>query len=466
MILNKPAFYTDYYELTMAQGYFLSGRQKDSASFDYFFRNLPFNGGYVVFAGISDVIDHILNLRFHDDEIEYLRKQGFSEDFLYYLHGFSFSGTIYSVKEGEIVFPHQPVVRVEGNLIETQIIETLLLNLLNFESLIATKARRIKFVAKDRKVVDFGLRRAQGFGGIQVSKAAIIGGLDGTSNVFSAKAYDLEVSGTMAHSWIQSFEDEYTAFKKYTDYYPDSTVLLVDTYNTLNSGIPNAIKIARELEDKGHKLKAIRLDSGDLAYLSKKARKLLDNAGLEYVQIAASNQLDEYLIKSLIEQKAPIDFFGVGTRLSTSYDDPALNGVYKLNTINSTPTLKISDNIEKITLPGKKRLVRYLNDDGTFYADGILLEDESATPLIIHPFIPLKKTRVEHFAYTPLMHKVMDNGKVLDMERSVSTISAYVEKQFQLLNEEHKRFDNPHVYKVGISQNHMELRDSLINKLS
>ena len=464
MILTHPAFYTDFYELTMAQGYFLSGRKNDTASFEYFFRKLPFNGGYVVFAGLADFLEHLMTFRFHEDELEYLRSRSFSEQFLDYLRDFRFSGDIYTAKEGEIIFPHEPIVRVNGNIIEAQIIETLLLNILNFESLIATKSSRIKYVAGDRVVLDFGLRRAQGFGGIQVSKASIIGGLDGTSNVYASLAYDLKVSGTMAHSWIQSFENELIAFRSYAEHYPDSCVLLVDTYNTLKSGIPNAITVAKELEKKGHRLKGIRLDSGDLAYLSKKARKMLDTEGLEYVNIAASNQLDEHLIKSLIDQRAPIDLFGVGTRLATSHDNPALDGVYKLNTVNRRPTLKISENVEKITLPAQKNIIRYLNDDGSFYADGILLTEEHDCTYIYHPHFPLKSSKVDGLHSIPLLSQVVKSGELVSNISSVQQSADYAQNQLIKLNDEHKRFDNPHEYKVGISENLMSLRDSLIKQ--
>lgn len=290
MFHNYPATYTDLYELTMAQGYFLSGRQNDSAVFDYFFRKLPFKGGYVVFAGISDFLEILADYHFHEAELDYLKERGFHDAFLSYLKDFRFKGTIRAAREGEIIFNNTPAIIVEGNLIETQIIETLLLNLVNFESLIATKSARLKHAAGNRTVLDFGLRRSQGFGGVQASKASIIGGLDGTSNVYAGLAYGLNISGTMAHSWIQSFEDELTAFRTYAKYYPEHCVLLVDTYDTLEQGIPNAIIIAKELKDQGFALQAIRLDSGDLAYLSKKARKQLDEAGFPDVKIAVSDR--------------------------------------------------------------------------------------------------------------------------------------------------------------------------------
>ncbi|MDZ7806614.1 MAG: nicotinate phosphoribosyltransferase [Gracilimonas sp.] len=314
MILKKPALYTDLYELTMAQGYFLSDRHEQPATFDYFFRRLPFDSGYVIFAGLSDLLQIVNDFKFHEDEIDYLRSQGFKEKFLTYLKDFELKVTIHSVKEGEVVFPNEPILRVEGHLVDTQILETILLNTLNFSSLIATKAARIKQAAGDNPVVDFGLRRSQGLGGLQASKSAMIGGFQGTSNVLAGMQNDIPINGTMAHSWIQSFEDELTAFRTYAQFYPDSSILLVDTYSTLKNGVPNAIKVGKELEKRGHKLVGIRLDSGDLAYFARKSREMLDKAGLEYVKIAVSNQLDEHLIKSLFDQGAPIDLFGVGTK--------------------------------------------------------------------------------------------------------------------------------------------------------
>lgn len=463
--LKRPAIYTDYYELTMAQGYFLAGRKDERASFDYFFRDLPFNGGYVIFAGIADLLDILQNFQFHDDELTYLAKNGFKEEFLSFLRDFELKADIVAAKEGEIVFPKETIVRVEGTLIESQILETLLLNILNFESLIATKASRMKYAAGERKVLDFGLRRAQGFGGIQASKAAIIGGIEATSNVYSSFLHNTRASGTMAHSWIQSFDDELTAFRKYAEYYPDNCILLVDTYDTLASGVPNAIKVGKELEEKGHQLKGIRLDSGDLAYFSRKSRKLLDNAGLDYVKIAASNQLDERIIKSLITQNAPIDLFGVGTRLVTGYETPALDGVYKLTSVNDEPKLKISENVEKITLPGKKQVVRYFDEDGMFYGDGIILQDEKNVDEIFHPYYKSKHSVVTDYESEDLLQPVMKNGKLVNTLPSASESATYARERLTKLNPEHKRFENPHIYKVGISEKLMNLRDNLSRKM-
>ncbi len=463
-LLHDPALYTDYYELTMAQGYYLSGRKDDQAGFDYFFRENPFNGGYVVFAGISDFLAIIDHFSFSSQDLEYLESEGFHSDFLSYLEELDFSPTITSMREGEIVFPREPIVRVEGNLIETQLLETLLLNTLNFESLIATKASRIRQSAGERLVADFGLRRAQGLGGIQASKASIIGGLDSTSNVYAAKSFDLPATGTMAHSWIQSFDSELEAFRKYAEYYPDNCILLVDTYDTLESGVPHAIQVAGELEAKGHQLKGIRLDSGDLAYFARKSRQMLDKAGFDQVKIAASNQLDEYLVKSLIEQSAPIDLFGIGTNLVTGQNSPALDGVYKLNSVNDDPRLKVSENIEKITLPGHKQVVRYFNSDGSFYGDGIVL-DNNEGKVIHHPHYPSKQFKTHSRAKEKLLEPVMREGKRCGTLSSARESANYLQKRKKLLPEEHKRFENPHVYKVGISTSLQKLRDQLIDEM-
>ena len=462
MILKNPALYTDLYELTMAQGYFLSGRHEQTATFDYFFRSLPFDGGYVIFAGLSDLLQIIQDFKFHDDELEYLRSQGFKDEFLEYLKNFKLNVNIHSVKEGEVVFPNEPILRVDGNLVETQILETILLNTLNFSSLIATKAARIKQAAGDNPVVDFGLRRSQGLGGLQASKAAMIGGFQGTSNVLAGMQNDIPVNGTMAHSWIQSFEDELTAFRTYAEYYPDSSILLVDTYSTLKYGVPNAIKVAKELEEKGHKLVGIRLDSGDLAYFARKSREMLDEAGLEYVKIAVSNQLDEHLIKSLFDQEAPIDLFGVGTKLVTAYDNPALDGVYKLSSINGNPTIKISENEEKITLPDAKKVFRYYNKDGSFHSDGIALADEETPDVIYHPYISHRSANVSHLKSEVLQQKVVENGRVIIKIPSLTDSAEYATSRLKKLNSEHKRFDNPHVYKVGLSNDLRELKIELL----
>ena len=453
--------YTDFYELTMAQGYFYSGKKTDTSTFDYFFRTNPYQGGFTVFAGLADFLDMLAQFQFSRSDIEYLRNQGFKSEFLTFLRDFQFTGTIFSVSEGEIVFPNEPVIRVEGNIIECQLIESILLNIINFESLIATKAFRIKQAAGDRIFSDFGLRRAQGLGAIHASRAAFIGGASSTSNVLAAKLFDIPPSGTQAHSWIQSFDSELEAFRAYAKIHPENTILLVDTYNTLNSGIPNAIIVAHEMEKAGYQLKAIRLDSGDLAYLSKKARKILDHAGLEYVKIVASNQLNETVIKSLLnEQGAPIDIFGVGTEMVTGKSDAALDGVYKLSEINGSPRMKISENIEKITLPGKKQLYRFFDEDGKFYRDAILLQEENPadTDVIYHPVYPEKNSRVKGLHWEALLQPVFSSGKVIMDKLSLPQIHHYLMERSALLPDEHKRFISPHLYKVGISKKLLDTR--------
>lgn len=464
-ILERPGLYTDLYELTMAQGYYLSGRSEERATFDYFFRDNPFDGGYVVFAGLGELLETLESLQFHQDELEYLREQGFNSDFLGWLKDFRFRGDILAAREGEIVFPVEPTVRVNAPVIEAQIIETLLLNILNFESLIATKAARITYAAEGRQVLDFGLRRSQGLGGLQASRAAAVGGVQATSNVYAARRYNIPPSGTMAHSWIQSFDDELTSFRSFAEHYPDNCILLVDTYDTLKTGVPNAIRVAKELEERGHRLKGIRLDSGDLAYFAQKSREMLDEAGLDYVKIAASNQLDERLIKSLITQDAPIDLFGVGTRLVTGHETPALDGVYKLSSINKKPKLKISENIEKVTLPGDKAVFRFLNGRDHFYGDGVVRASETQPEMIYHPFFPTQKSKVHEYEKEKLLQPVMKKGEPTIEYPTVAESHEYFTKRFACLNPEHKRFDNPHIYKVGISKELMDLRDHLMEEM-
>lgn len=454
--------YTDHYELTMAQGYFQSMKEETKACFDYFFRKVPYEGGYVVFAGLAELLDMLQRFRFDREDCRYLEKIGFDPGFVSYLKDFRFEADVYAPEEGEVVFPYEPCVRVEGNIIETQLIETLLLNLINFESLIATKASRIKQAAGDKLLMDFGLRRAQGFGGIQASRAAVTGGFDKTSNVYSAFQYGLESTGTMAHSWVQSFPDELTAFRIFAEKFPDSCILLVDTYDTLKSGLPNAITAGLEMEKKGKKLLGIRLDSGDLAYLSKQSRRVLDRAGLEYVQIVASNQLDEFVIKSLIEQGAPIDAFGVGTALVTGKGEGALDGVYKLAMINGEPSLKISENITKTTLPGKKNIYRFRDESGMFAADGIALEEDKSVDIIYHPFEPEKSLNVSEYKKELILKKVMEKGRIITETKSPEMISKFVQTRLSYLPAEHKRFMNPHIYRVGISNRLLDLREQLI----
>jgi nicotinate phosphoribosyltransferase len=460
--------YTDFYELSMAQGYFYCGKKNEIATFNYFFRTNPYKGGFTVFAGLQDFLELLDKFTFSKSDIKYLKEQGFRSDFLTYLENFRFSGTILSVEEGEIVFPNEPVLQVEGTVIECQLIESLLLNILNFESLIATKAFRIKLVAGDRIFTDFGLRRAQGFGALHASRAAIIGGAASTSNVLAGKIYGIPVSGTQAHSWVQSFETELEAFRTYVNAHPENAILLVDTYDTLKSGVPNAIKVGKEMEKKGERLKAIRLDSGDLAYLSKRSRRMLDEAGLKYVKIIASNQLNEHVIKSLLkDQDAKIDAFGIGTELITGKSDAALDGVYKLTEINGEPKMKFSENIEKVTLPGKKQVYRCLDEEGYFYRDAVAIGEETAEEIknIYHPVYPERFTDIQNCRKYPLLKTVVKNGKNIRNKKTPSEIHDYLLSRSALLPDEHKRFISPHLYKVGITQKLMGTRNKLAKKL-
>ena len=460
--------YTDFYELTMAQGYFACNKQNQQATFDYYFRTNPYLGGFTVFAGLQDFLELLQNFVYSESARKFLLEQGMDKAFADYLADFKFNGKIHSVQEGEIVFPNEPLLRVEGTIIECQLIESLLLNILNFESLIATKAYRIKLASGQKPFADFGLRRAQGLGALHASRAACIGGAGSTSNVLAAQLFDMPVSGTMAHSWIQSFDTELEAFRAYAETHPENTVLLVDTYETLKSGVPNAITVAKELQEKGYTLKGIRLDSGDLAYLSKKARKMLDQAGFPEVQIIASNQLNEYVIKTLLQdQNAAIDAFGIGTEMITGKANAALDGVYKLAEINGKPRMKFSENTEKMTLPGKKQLVRFTDEEGNFYRDGILLDNENPADIdtICHAVYAEKSTWVKGLIFEPLFTKVFDNGEILIPRKTPAEINSYLETRAKILPEEHKRFISPHIYKVGISNELMLNRNTLAKKL-
>lgn len=468
ILKDTLGLYTDMYELTMAQGYFFCHKKDQQTSFDYYFRTNPYNGGYTVFAGLQDFIDALQDFTYSKSDLQFLKANNFKAEFLKYLSEFKFAGDIYSVKEGEIVFPNEPILSVEGNIIECQLLESMLLNILNFESLIATKAFRIKHIAGQKLFADFGLRRAQGFSAIHASRAACIGGASSTSNTLAGKIYDIPVSGTMAHSWVQSFDSELEAFRAFAQTNPNNTILLVDTFDTLKSGVPNAITIGYEMAAEGEKLKAIRLDSGDLAYLSKKARKMLDEAGLPDVQILASNQLNEYVIKTLLlDQSAAIDGFGIGTELITGKSDAALDGVYKLTEIDGEPKMKFSENIDKITLPGKKQLVRYFDEEGKFYRDGILLQHEQAKEVdtIYHRIYPEKDTNVSALKFEQIREKVVEQGNILLHDKKPVDIHAYLENRAALLPDEHKRFISPHLYKVGISNKLMTTRNALTKKL-
>jgi len=463
-LFHFSPLYTDLYQIAMGQAYFLDGTAEKPAVFDYFFRTIPFSGGYVVFAGLDPFLQAVENLKFSPEDLEYLRQIGFRPDYLDYLENFRFGGDIYSVKEGEVVFPLEPVIRVEGRLFEAQLVETLLLNLVNYQSLIATKASRMRLAAGNRVLSDFGLRRAPAHGGLLASRAAIIGGFDSTSNVEAARLFDLEPAGTMAHSFIESHGDEFQAFMKFVEANPERAILLVDTYDTLRSGVPNAIKAGLELEKRGFRLKGIRLDSGDLAYLSEKARAMLDEAGLHHVKIVASNLLDEQVIRSLIEQEAPIDIYGVGTKLVTGVPDAALDGVYKLSVFDGQPRMKLSDNLTKTTLPGRKQVTRFRDAEGFFMADAIQLVDEPVPERMFHPVEPGKSLDLKAYQDDLLLKKVMSGGRLQKTITPVTEIAAYARRRLQQLPPEHKRFEYPHVYKVGLSHKLLNLRNELMEK--
>lgn len=463
-MFNYTGTYTDLYQLTMAEVYFLQ-EQKNVAIFDYFYRKLPFDGGYAVFAGLEDLLEVLKNLHFDQKDLAFLKKNKFHPEFINYLKNFQFKGNVYACLEGEIVFPQCPILTIEATIIEAQIIETILLNILNFQTLIATKASRIRQVAGKRKLVDFGLRRAQGPGGYCASRAAIIGGFDATSNVRAGRDYNIPIEGTMAHSFIQSYDEELIAFRDFSKISPNNCVLLVDTYDTLKSGIPNAITIGKEMQSRGQRLQGVRLDSGDLAYLAKKARQMLDSAGLDYVKIIASNQLDEHVIKTLLEQEAPIDTFGVGTNLVSARPDTALDGVYKLSFSNNKPRIKLSETTAKITLPYKKQVYRIIDKDDNFLgADVIALADEDGLERMFHPLETTKSFSIKNYKKEALLHKVMENGNRLFPRKTLQEIAGYTKERLDKLPAEYKRFYNPHLYKVGLSKNLKIQRDKLIEK--
>ena len=454
--------FTDLYQLRMMQGYFLRGQHDTPCVFHYFFRNNPFGGGYVVFAGLSDLLAQLDTCLFDEDSLTYLSEQGFDSSFVDYLRDFRFQGTVLSVMEGEVVFSCEPVMQIRASIFEAQWLETLLLNTINFQSLVATKAARMRDVAKDRQLIDFGLRRAQGLGGMAASRAAIIGGFVGTSNVAAAARDDIPAIGTMAHAWIQTFESELEAFHEFATIYGDATVLLIDTYDTLQSGLPNAIAVAKAMKAKGGVLRGVRLDSGDLAYLSRQVRAGLDEAGLIDVQIIVSNQLDEYLIDSLLRQQAPIDVFAVGTKLVTADQSPALDGVYKLCEYNQRPTLKLSNNIEKMTLPGRQQVYRYFDERGDFYADAIALHHESGLTAMHHPAHAHQVCALADLEHEALLKPVFQHGEPCLQQRSLMEIAQDSLVRRQSLPSEYRRFENPHAYKVGISRDLMQLRDELM----
>ncbi len=471
---------TDLYELTMMQGY-LKNPVQETVIFDVFYRNNPCGNGFAIAAGLDQMIDYIKNLRFEKDDLDYLKSLGiFDDEFLAYLADFRFSGDIYAIPEGTVVFPREPLVKVIAPIMEAQLVETAILNIINHQSLIATKAARVVNAARGDGIMEFGLRRAQGpDAGTYGARAAVIGGCIGTSNVLTGKLFDVPVLGTHAHSWIMSFPDEYTAFKTYAELYPSACTLLVDTYDTLKSGVPNAIRVFKEMQEAG-KLSGrygIRLDSGDLAYLSKEARKMLDAAGFEDAVIAASSDLDEYLIDSLKSQGAAITSWGVGTNLITSKDCPAFGGVYKLAAVKTgdgefVPKIKLSENTEKITNPGNKTVYRiYEKTNGKLKADLISLVDdvfdESKDLVIFDPQATWKKTHLKGGTYTmkELMVKVFDKGECIYESPSVMEIREFCKKEQETLWDETRRLVNPHEVYVDLSDRLYAMKTKLLNEM-
>ena len=472
---------TDLYELTMMQGYFKHKDQNETVIFDAFYRTNPGEGGYAIAAGLEQVIQYIKDLHFSDEDIEYLAGLGiFEQDFLDYLRGFQFTGDIYAIPEGSVIFPREPLVKVIAPIMQAQLMETAILNIINHQSLIATKAARGCYAARGDGIMEFGLRRAQGpDAGTYGARAAVIGGCVGTSNVLCGRLFDVPVKGTHAHSWIMSFPDEYTAFKTYADMYPSACILLVDTYDTLKSGVPNAIKVFQEMKEAGVPLTyyGIRLDSGDLAYLSKKARKMLDQAGFPDAVISASNDLDEFLIDSLKVQGAAITSWGVGTNLITSKDCPSFGGVYKLAAIkdkegNFIPKIKLSENSEKVTNPGNKTVYRiYEKESGKVKADLICLVDEkfdeNEPMLLFDPLEPWKKTKLPGGSYTmrEIMVPVFQGGKCCYESPKVMDIREYCKKELDTLWDETRRLVNPHKVYVDLSKKLYDIKIELLDSM-
>ena len=467
----------DFYELTMGNGYFQAGYQDRITYFDVFFRDVPDKGGFAVCAGLSQLIDYIQNLHFSAEDIEFLRgKQLFSEEFLQFLADFRFTGDLYAIPEGTPIFPREPVVTVRAPAIQAQLIETFTLLAVNHQSLIATKANRIVRAAQGRTVLEFGSRRAQGAdGAISGARAAYIGGCKGTACTISDQLYGVPAGGTMAHSWVQMFDSEYEAFKKYCEIYPTNATLLVDTYTVLKSGVPNAIRAFNEvLRPKGITKCGIRLDSGDMAYLTREARKMLDAAGWTECQISASNSLDEYIIQDLLRQGAQIDMFGVGERMITARSEPVFGGVYKLAAIeddqgNIIPKIKVSENVNKITTPHFKKVYRlYDRATGKAEADYLTVWDEQVDdkqPLeLFDPRSTWKRKTLTDFEARPLQVPVFLGGKLVYQEPTLQQIQAYCKEQVDTLWDEVKRFENPHNYYVDLSQKLWDIKQELLRQ--
>jgi nicotinate phosphoribosyltransferase len=460
---------TDLYELTMMAGYFKEGMHEKEAVFDLFFRKNPFHGSYAIFAGLEPALRYLSQLHFSSEDIDYLNSLGiFKKDFLNYLADFQFQATVTAPPEGTVVFANEPLLTVEGKLAEVQLVETALLNIINFQTLVATKAARIKTIAGESVVLEFGLRRAHGpDGGLGEARAAYIGGVRSTSNVWAGQLFGIPVKGTHAHSWIMAFPDELTAFRSYAECFPDSCILLIDTYDTLKSGLPNALIVAQELRDKGYELIGIRLDSGDLAYLSKKARTAFDRAGFPDVKIVVSSELDEFVIQSIRSEGGQVDIYGVGTKLATCMGSGggALGGVYKLVRFEDEPKLKVTSDIAKATLPDRKIIYRVIGPDGSFEQDVLCRENEGLQPgdTVYDPTNPSRykkispETRLEN-----IRHPVMSKGKIQIDLPPLEKIADYCHDQLSRLPEGSLRLQNPHLYKVSMSRGLHDLRSELM----
>ena len=477
--MDNYTMLTDFYEITMANGFFNEGYKDTTVYFDMFFRSVPDGGGFAIMAGVEQAIDYLKNLKFTKEDIDYLRsKKMFSDGFLEYIQNFRFSCDVWAVPEGTPIFPGEPIVTVKGPAIEAQFVETMLLLTVNFQTLIATKSNRIARAAQGRAVMEFGARRAQGaYAATYGARAAYIGGCAGTSNVLTGREFDVPVLGTMAHSWVQMFDTEYEAFCAYARNYPDSTTLLIDTYNVLKSGLPNAIKAFDEvLKPLGKRPKGVRIDSGDITYLSKKCRKALDEAGYPDCKIVASNSLDEYIIRDMLIQGAEIDLFGVGERLITSKSNPVMGGVYKLVAIENEegviePKIKISENVAKITTPCFKQVYRLFDrDTDKAIADVITLHgeqiDESKPYELFDPEHTWKRKFVKNYYARPLLQRIFKDGECVYDTPSVGEIRKYCDGQLDTLWDELKRFENPHKYYVDLSQKLWEIKNNLLRQVS
>jgi len=475
---NNLTMLTDFYEITMANGYLQTGLKDKIAYFDMFFRKVPDNGGFAIMAGVEQLIQYIKELKFEEDDIEYLRsKKIFSEEFLDYLRNFKFECDVWAIPEGTPIFPNEPIVTVRGPVIQAQFIETMLLLSINHQSLIATKANRIVTAAQGRAVLEFGSRRAQGYNGaVNGARAAYIGGCAGTACTIADKQFGIPALGTMAHSWIQMFPSELDAFRAYARIYPADCTLLVDTYNVLKSGVPNAIRVFNEeILPRGYRPKGIRIDSGDITYLSRKARKMLDEAGFPDCKIVASNSLDEYIIRDILTQGACVDSFGVGERLITSRSEPVFGGVYKLCAIEEDgkiiPKIKVSENITKITNPGYKQVWRLFDrDSGKAIADVLTLHDEiiddSKPYVIFDPEFTWKRKTLTNFRAHKLMVQLFDKGRCVYVSPELNKIRDYCREQVATLWEEVTRFENPHKYYVDLSQPLWDMKERLLHEHS